>query len=96
MKNIPIHSRRRYKKCVIEIMEQVIKCALEISLSQWKNTKDINEGDPLKRIFKSRKCPKQHKDLIKFEEEMIELIKGIEFSNKIKNYNEFKKSFHLC
>ena len=35
--------------------------ALESSLGQRKNTKDIDEGDQLKRIFKSRKCPKHLK-----------------------------------
>ena len=38
-------------------------------------------------VFKSRKCPSQHKDLIAFEKDLIKLIKSVTFR---KVQNKFK------
>ena len=46
--------------------------------------KGINTSNPLNYIFKSRKCPPQHEDLIQFENDLLELIKSVKF-NKVKN-----------
>ena len=34
----------------------------------------FNTSNPLNYIFKSRKCPPQHKDLIQFENDLLELL----------------------
>ena len=48
--------------------------------------KGINTSNPLNYIFKSRKCPPQHKDLIQFENDLLELIKSVKFN---KGQNKF-------
>ena len=48
------------------------------------DTNGLNTSNPLNYIFKSRKCPPQHKDLIQFENDLLELIKSVKFK-KVKN-----------
>ena len=57
----------------------------------------------LNRIFKTRDCPPQHKDLIQFEHDIIELIKSVtfrklhnKFQNTLRNdINSIKKSKNM-
>ena len=56
----------------------------------------VNTPNPLNYIFKSRKFPPQHKDLIQFENDLLELIKSVKFK-RVKNmlsYN-YPKAYHL-
>ena len=46
----------------------------------------IGHTNLLFHIFKSRKCPLQHKELIDFENGLLELVKNVTF---IKVYNNF-------
>ena len=82
MKNIPIAAKGRYKLALTEKVESVLK------RMRWKahffdeNRKngqhqepEDTEEDRGKVQFKSRKCPKQMKDMRLFEDEMAEMIK---------------------
>ena len=55
---------------------------------RWKahlyENSGLNTSNPLNYIFKSRKCPPQHNDLIQFENDLLELIKRVKFK-KVKN-----------
>ena len=44
----------------------------------------LSTSDPLNYILKSRKCPPQHKDLMQIENDLLELIKSVNFTN-VKN-----------
>ena len=82
MKNIPLPSEKLYKTVLIEKVEVLIKRV------RWKahlyENIGLNTSNPLNYIFKSRKSPPQHKDLMQFENDWLELIKGIIFK-KLKN-----------
>ena len=82
MKNIPLPSEKLCKTVLIEKVELLIK------RMRWKahlyENSGLNTSNPLNYIFKSRKCLPQHKDLIQFENDLLELIKGVKFK-KIKN-----------
>ena len=55
---------------------------------RWKahlyENSGLNPSNPLNYIFKSRKCSPEHKDLIQFESDLLELIKSVKFK-KVKN-----------
>ena len=82
MKNIPLPSEKLYKTVLIEKVEVLIKRV------RWKahlyENSGLNTSNPLNYILKSRKSPPQHKDLMQFENDWLELIKGIKFK-KLKN-----------
>ena len=82
MKNIPLLSEKLYKTILIEKVELLIK------RMRWKThlheNSRFNTSNPLNYIFKSSKCPAQHKDLIQFENDLLELIKSVKFK-KVKN-----------
>ena len=65
MKNIPIPSEKLYKTTLINKVEPLIKRL------RWKahltDSNYIGHTNHLLHIFKSRKCPPQHKELIDFE-----------------------------
>ena len=44
----------------------------------------LNTSNPLNYIFKGRKCQPQHKDLMQFKNDLLELIKTLKFK-KVKN-----------
>ena len=77
MKNIPLPSEKLYQTILIE------KVKLLIKTMRWKahlfQNSGLNTSDPLNYIFKSRKCPPQHKDLMQFENDLLELIKSVKF-----------------
>ena len=62
---------------------------------RWKahlyEKKGKNTSNPLNYIFKSRKYPPQHEDLIQFENDLLELIKSVKF-NTVKN--KFSDQLH--
>ena len=82
MKNIPLPSEKLYKTVLIEKVEVLIKRV------RWKahlyENIGLNTSNPLNYILISRKSPPQHKDLMQFENDWLELIKGIKFK-KLKN-----------
>ena len=82
MKKIPLPSEKLYKTILIEKVELLIK-RMRWEAHLYENS-GLNTSNPLNYIFKSRKCPPQHKDLIQFENDLLELIKSVKFK-KVKN-----------
>ena len=82
IKIIALPSEKLYKTILIEKVELLIK------RMRWKahlyENSGLNKSNPLSYIFKSRKCPPQHKDLMQFENDLLELIKSLKFK-KVKN-----------
>ena len=82
IKNIALPSEKLYKTILIEKVELLIK------RMRWKahlyENSGLNKSNPLSYIFKSRKYPPQHKDLMQFENDLLELIKSLKFK-KVKN-----------
>ena len=74
---------------------------------RWKaHLYEINSykaTNPLQHVFKTRNCPLQHKDLIQFENDIIELINSVtfrrlhnKFQNTLRNdINSIKKSRNM-
>ena len=78
MKNIPIPPRNSYIKSLIEKTESVIK------RMRWKAflyDKPDTDNTDRKFGFKSRKCPPQNENMVKFESDLLDMIKNIEFRN---------------
>ena len=77
MKNIPLPYEKLYQTILIEKVELLIK------RMRWKaylyENSGLNTSNPLNYIFKSRKCPPQHQDLMQFENDSLELIKSVKF-----------------
>ena len=67
---------------LIEKVEQLIK-RLKWKAHRYENS-GLNTSDSSNYIFKSRKCPPQPKDLMQFENDLLELIKTVK-SKKVKN-----------
>ena len=82
MKNISLPSEKLYKIILIENVELLIK-RIRWKTHLYENSQ-LNTSNPLNYIFKSRKCPPQHKDLMQFENDLLELIKSLKFK-KVKN-----------
>ena len=82
LKNIRLPSEKPCKTILIEKVELLIK------RMRWKahlyENSGLNTSNPLNYIFKSRKCPPQHKNLIQFENNLLELMKSVKFK-KVKN-----------
>ena len=77
MKNNSIPSEKLYKTTLMNKVELLIK------RMRWKahltDSNYVGHANLLFHIFKSRKCPLQHKGLIDFENGLLELVKnGIE------------------
>ena len=82
MKNIPLPSEKLYKTILIEKVELFIK-RMRWKVHLYENS-GLNTSNPLNYIFKSRKCPPKHKNLMQFENDLLELIKSLKFK-KVKN-----------
>ena len=86
-KNIPLTSEKAYKKLLVEKIELLIKRI------RWKafffDNPSNDEESVQKYGFKSRSSPAQHKDLIKFEEDLLALAKNVKFS---KTTNKFQQN----
>ena len=67
---------------LIEKVELLIK-RMRRKAHLYENS-GLNKSNPLNYIFKSRKSPPQHKDLIQFKNDLLELIKSVKFKN-VKN-----------
>ena len=87
MKNIPIPPKDTYLKRLIEKVESVIK------RMRWKAfffdqntdvadcTDETDNAATDKFGFKSRKCPPQNEEMIKFEADLLHMVKNIQFRN---------------
>ena len=76
-KNIPIPSKKLYLSKLIEKTELLIK------RMRWKVIFSGEERKELERKenfgFRSRNCPKQHPDLIDFENDLLNMVKNVTF-----------------
>ena len=59
---------------------------------RWKahliDGNQLGYANPLFHIFKSRKCPPQHKELLDFENGLLELVKNVTFRNVYDNFHD--------
>ena len=82
MKKIPVPSEKLYQTILKENVELLIKRV------RWKahlyENSGLNTSNLLNYICKSRKCSPQHKDLMQFENELLELRKTVKVK-KVKN-----------
>ena len=80
---MPLPTEKLYKSILIEKVELLIQ-----RMRWWKGhlyeNSGLNTSNPSNYIFKSRKWPPEHKDLMQFENELLELVKGVKFK-KVKN-----------
>ena len=89
MKNIPLPSEKLYKTILIEKGELLIKEMRQTThLYQDSRGKTSNL---LIYIFKSRKVTPKHKDLIQFENDLLELTKSVNFK-RVKNVFSYQLS----
>ena len=75
MKKISVPSDKLHQTILKEKVELLIK------RMRWKahlyESSGLNTSNLLNYIYKSRKCPPQHKDLMQFENELLELRKTV-------------------
>ena len=90
MKNIPIPSKKLLKITLLEKLELLVK------RMKWKvylfENNNIQKSNPLHYIFKSRKTPPKHKDLIAFENDLVKLMKNRSFENMSNNFQNQMKA----
>ena len=89
LKNIPIPSKRNYKLKLMEKTEMLIK------RMRWKaiffDEKDKNRPKETYGL-KSFKTPSQVKDLLPFENDLLNLVKNVKFDKKSIRKLRSKKS----
>ena len=85
-KNIPIPSEKHYKTTLINKVELLMK------RMRWKahltDRNYIGNANRLFHIFKNRKCLPQHKELIDFENDLLELVKNVTFRKVYNNFHD--------
>ena len=82
MKNIPIPKKNNYIKILIEKVENVVKRMRWKAFFFDKDTDQDNEStDSNNYGFKSRKCPPQNEEMDKFQTDLLEMVRSIEFRN---------------
>ena len=90
MKNIPIPSGKTYKMGLLEKVELLTK------RMRWKahlfENSDLRHNNPLHYIFKSRKSPPQHKELIEFENDLVKLMQNLKFKHFSNDFQDHMKS----
>ena len=82
MKKISVPSDKLYQTILKEKVELLIK-GMRWKAHLYENS-GLNTSNLLNYIYKSRKCPPQHKDLMQFENELLELRKTVKLK-KVKN-----------
>ena len=87
LKNIPIPNKQSYMKSIISKTESFIQRI------RWKTlfyTQDKHDDPPKNNNygFKTEKTAPQQKDLIPFENDLIELISNVEFSKEKTNFQK--------
>ena len=79
-KNIPFPSEKNYKAKLIEQIESFIKrIRWKAIFFDTKDQRDGNEEIPNNFGLKSSKCPPQVRELIPFENDLIQLAKDVKF-----------------
>ena len=93
LKNIPTPNKRTYKLQLIEKIELFIKKLRWKAIFFISNSKETTDSCASSSVYglKSNKCPPQLKELIPFEDDLIDLVKNIKFC---KVRNDFQKELH--
>ena len=90
MKIIPILLEKLYKMMLLEKVDLLVKHM------RWKarlfENNDIRQSNPLHYIFKSRKPPPQHKDLMAFENDLVKIMQSVAVKY---SYNDFQDKMNL-
>ena len=107
-KNIPIPSRNSFKKRLKEKVQSVIKRMRwkafffmndddDSRRENAETTQNIYDDDNGNFGFKSRKCPPQIKELIPFEDDMLQMIENLRFRKTTdKTRNLYEMDNPLC
>ncbi len=90
MKNIPIPPRNTFLKKLIEKTEHLIKRMRWKAFFYEKSNKEDPPNDDQNNNFgfKSRKCPPQNDDLALFENDLLNMVKNIQFRNTNDNFQD--------
>ena len=93
LKNIPTPNERTYKLQLIEKIELFIKKLRWKAIFFINNSKETTESCASGSVYglKSNKCSPQLKELILFEDDLINLVKNFKF-RKVRN--DFQKQLH--
>ena len=77
-KNIPLADKKKYKLQLIESKEALIRRMRWKAIFFLKREQERNEDDeaiPITYGLPSKKCPKQVKELVQFENDRLQLVK---------------------
>lgn len=89
VKNIPIPSERQYKIQLISKVEKVIK------RMRWKTLEFLgklsSDNNNQTFGFKSTKCPPPINELANFENDMMQMVKNIQFRKINNNFQQILK-----
>ena len=93
LKNIPTPNQRTYKLQLIEKIELFIKKLRWKAIFFINNSKETTESCASGSVYglNSNKCPRQLKELIPFEDDLVDLVKNIKF-RKVRN--DFQMKLH--
>ena len=85
-KNIPIPSEQSYRLKLMEKTEMVIK------RMRWKATFNNSKDKKTRKTYglKTFRCPSQVKELINFENDLVNIVKNIKFDDNYRR-SEFQK-----
>ena len=91
LKNIPTPNKETYKLQLIEKIELFIKKLRWKAIFFINNSMETTESYASGSAYglKSNKCPPQLKELIPFEDDLIDLVKNIKF-RKVRNNFQMK------
>ena len=90
-KNIPIATERNYKLQLMEKIELVIK-RMRRKAHCYYERKDGKENEtqmkPKTYDLKSLNCPRQVKELIQFERDLLDIIKSLKFRKTTSHFQK--------
>ena len=96
LKNMLIPNERTYKLQLIEKTELFTKKLRWKAIFFINNSKETNELRASASVYdlKSNKCPRQLKELITFEDDLVDSVKNIKF-RKVGNHFQMKLRIDL-
>ena len=88
----------KYSYSIGKIIQNYIleKVELLVKRMRWKaplcENSNIRQSNPLHHIFKSRKAPPHHKDLIAFENDLVKLMQNVTLKCISNNFRDQMKA----
>ena len=99
LKNFPAPNERTFQLQLIEKIQLFIKKLRSKAFFFINNGKEITESCASHSVYglKSNKCHPQIKELIRFEDDLIDLVKNLKF-RKVRNHFQMKltKTYGEC